>query len=81
VVGIPAGDDGTFGGRTTFGRKLFAGVPQSILYWTTTKIAWLAFLAMGKRQRTRGFAELESHYLFRESDGLVGLQGQRQGPK
>ena len=34
----------------------------------------------GKQQRTRGFAELQSHYLFRDRFGRPG-KGQRQGQK
>jgi transposase len=38
----------------------FGGVPQSILY-DNTKIAVARILGNGKRQRTRVFAELQSH--------------------
>src|SRR5665811_1372212 len=43
----------------------FGGVPQSILY-DNTKIAVARILGDGKRQRTRVFAELQSHYLFED---------------
>jgi transposase len=39
------------------------GVPQSILY-DNTKLAVGRILGDGQRQRTRAFAELQSHYLF-----------------
>ena len=39
------------------------GVPQSILY-DNTKLAVARILGDGRRQRTRAFTELQSHYLF-----------------
>jgi transposase len=45
-----------------------AGVPQSILY-DNTKIAVAKILGDGKRQRTRVFTELQSHYLFQDQFG------------
>ena len=51
--------------------SFFGGVPQSILY-DNTKIAVARILGDGKRQRTRGFAELQSHYLFRDRFGRPG---------
>jgi transposase len=44
------------------------GVPQSILY-DNTKLAVARILSDGTRQRTRSFAELQSHYLFRDRFG------------
>lgn len=44
------------------------GVPQSILY-DNTRIAVAKILGDGKRQRTRVFTELQSHYLFRDRFG------------
>ena len=44
------------------------GVPQSIVY-DNTKIAVAKILGDGKRQRTRVFTELQSHYLFRDRFG------------
>ena len=41
----------------------FGGVPLSILY-DNTKLAVAKILGDGKRQRTRAFTELVSHYLF-----------------
>ena len=46
----------------------FGGLPHSILY-DNTKIAVARILGDGKRQRTRVFAELQSHYLFRDRFG------------
>src|SRR5918998_3297881 len=47
------------------------GVPQSILY-DNTKLAVACILTDGTRQRTRSFAELQSHYLFRDRFGRPG---------
>ena len=49
----------------------FGGVPQSILY-DNTKIAVARILGDGKRQRTRVFSELQSHYLFEDRFGRPG---------
>src|SRR5258706_881902 len=49
----------------------FGGVPQSILY-DNTKIAVARILGDGKRQRTRVFPELQSHYLFEDRFGRPG---------
>ena len=38
-------------------------MPQSILY-DNTKLAVAKILGDGRRQRTRAFTELQSHYLF-----------------
>ena len=46
----------------------FDAIPQSILY-DNTKIAVARILGDGKRQRTRVFAELQSHYLFQDRFG------------
>ena len=43
----------------------FGGVPRSILY-DNTKLAVARILGDGKRQRTRVFTELQSHYLFED---------------
>ena len=61
VVGYPA--------ETT--EAFFDGVPQSILY-DNTKIAVARILGDGKRQRTRVFSELQSHYLFTDRFGRPG---------
>jgi transposase len=47
------------------------GVPKSILY-DNTKLAVARILGDGKRQRTRTFAELQSHYLFLDRFGRPG---------
>jgi transposase len=47
------------------------GVPQSILYDNTT-LAVARILGDGTRQRTRAFAELQSHYLFLDRFGRPG---------
>src|SRR5712675_1968313 len=49
----------------------FGGVPKSILY-DNTRIAVARILGDGKRQRTRVFAELQSHYLFKDRFGRPG---------
>jgi transposase len=46
----------------------FGGVPLSILY-DNTKIAVAKICGDGKRERTRAFTELCSHYLFRDRFG------------
>ena len=52
------------------------GVPRSILY-DNTKLAVAKILGDGRRQRTRAFTELQSHYLF-EGPVRASRQGQRQ---
>ena len=49
----------------------FGGVPLSILY-DNLKVAVARILGDGKRQRTRAFTELVSHYLFQERFGRPG---------
>jgi transposase len=49
----------------------FGGVPISILY-DNLKIAVARILGGGRRQRTRAFTELVSHYLFQERFGRPG---------
>jgi len=51
--------------------EFFGGVPVSILY-DNTKIAVARILGDGKRQRTRVFSELVSHYLFDDRFGRPG---------
>jgi transposase len=46
----------------------FDGMPRSILY-DNTRIAVARILGNGKRQRTRVFSELQSHYLFTDQFG------------
>ena len=47
------------------------GVPQSILY-DNTKLAVAKILGDGRRQRTRAFTEIQSHYLFEDRFGRPG---------
>ena len=49
----------------------FGGVPRSILY-DNLKIAVAKIRGDGKRERTRAFAELISHYLFADRFGRPG---------
>ena len=56
----------------------FDGVPISILY-DNTKLAVARILSDGKRQRTRVFMELQSHYLFEDRFGRPG-KGNDKGP-
>jgi transposase len=49
----------------------FGGVPQSMLY-DNTRLAVARILGNGTRQRTRAFAELQSHYLFTDRFGRPG---------
>ena len=47
------------------------GIPQSILY-DNTRLAVARILGDGRRQRTRAFTELQSHYLFDDRFGRPG---------
>ena len=47
------------------------GVPHSILY-DNTRLAVAKILGDGRRQRTRAFTELQSHYLFEDRFGRPG---------
>ncbi|MDX9862231.1 MAG: IS21 family transposase, partial [Rhodospirillales bacterium] len=49
----------------------FGGVPLSVLY-DNLKIAVAKICGDGKRERTRAFTELVSHYLFRDRFGRPG---------
>ena len=49
----------------------FGRVPQSMLY-DNTRLAVARILGDGLRQRTRAFAELQSHYLFADRFGRPG---------
>ena len=49
----------------------FGGVPQSLLY-DNLKIAVAKICGDGKRERTRAFTELVSHYLFADRFGRPG---------
>jgi transposase len=51
--------------------EFFDGVARSVLY-DNTKIAVARILGDGRRQRTRVFSELQSHYLFADRFGRPG---------
>ncbi len=51
--------------------SFLGGIPQSILY-DNTKLAVARILGDGKRQLTRSFTELQSHYLFEDRFGRPG---------
>ena len=51
--------------------SFLGGIPQSILY-DHTKLAVAKILGDGRRQRTRAFTELQSHYLFDDRFGRPG---------
>jgi transposase len=51
--------------------EFFGGVPHSILY-DNLKLAVASILGDGRRQRTRIFSELQSHYLFTDRFGRPG---------
>src|ERR1022692_3012614 len=71
VVGYPAETTEAFCDGHVRAFAFFDGVPQSILY-DNTKIAVARILGDGKRQRTRVFSELQSHYLFLDRFGRPG---------
>ena len=47
------------------------GIPQSILY-DNTRLAVARILGDGRRQRTKAFTEVQSHYLFEDRFGRPG---------
>ena len=51
--------------------SFLGGVPQSIVY-DNTRLAVARILGDGRRQRTRVFTELQSHYLFEDRFGRPG---------
>lgn len=57
------------GHKATF--SFFGGVPRSIVYDNTT-LAVARILGDGRRERTRAFTELTSHYLFADRFGRPG---------
>jgi len=71
VAGYPAETTEAFCDGHVRAFAFFDGVPQSILY-DNTKIAVARILGDGKRQRTRVFSELQSHYLFTDRYGRPG---------
>src|SRR5438309_411505 len=71
VVAYPAETSEAFCDGHVRAFSFFGGVPQSILY-DNTKLAMARILGDGKRQRTRVFSELQSHYLFEDRFGRPG---------
>src|SRR3977135_2585048 len=71
VVGYPAETTEAFCDGHVRAFAFFGGVAKSILY-DNTKIAVARILGDGKRQRTRVFTELQSHYLFEDRFGRPG---------
>src|SRR5487761_1640836 len=71
VVGYPAETTEAFCDGHVRAFAFFGGVPKSILY-DNSKIAVARILGDGKRQRTRVFTELQSHYLFEDRFGRPG---------
>jgi transposase len=71
VVAYPAETTEAFCDGHVRAFQFFGGVPKSILY-DNTKIAVARILGDGRRQRTRVFSELQSHYLFVDRFGRPG---------
>jgi len=71
VQAYPAETTEAFCDGHTAAFEFFGGVPTSILY-DNSKIAVARILGDGTRQRTRVFAELQSHYLFEDRFGRPG---------
>jgi len=71
VVAYPAETTEAFCDGHVKAVAFFGGVPKSILY-DNSKIAVARILGDGRRQRTRVFAELQSHYLFEDRFGRPG---------
>jgi len=71
VIAYPAETTEAFCDGHVKAFAFFGGVPQSILY-DNTKIAVARILGEGRRQRTRVFSELQSHYLFTDRFGRPG---------
>ena len=71
VVGYPAETTEAFCDGHVRAFAFFGGVPKPILY-DNSKLAVVRILGNGQRQRTRAFAELQSHYLFEDRFGRPG---------
>lgn len=71
VVAYPAETTEAFCDGHVRAFAFFGGVPKSILY-DNSRIAVARILGDGKRQHTRVFAELQSHYLFEDRFGRPG---------
>ena len=76
VQAYPAETTEAFCAGHTAAFAFFGKVPQSILY-DNTRIAVARILGDGKRQRTRVFSELQSHYLFLDRFGRPGKGNDR----
>ena len=71
VKGYPAETTEAFLDDHVSAFAFFGGVPLSILY-DNLKIAVAKICGDGKRERTRAFTELVSHYLFKDRFGRPG---------
>src|SRR5271165_2637330 len=71
VIAYPAETSEAFCDGHVRAFSFFGGVPKSILY-DNSKLAVARILGDGKRQRTRVFSELQSHYLFEDRFGRPG---------
>src|SRR6202050_698509 len=71
VQAYPAETTEAFCEGHNVGFEFFGGVPRLIVY-ENTKLAVARILGDGRRQRTRVFSELQSHYLFADRFGRPG---------
>ena len=71
VKAYPAETTGAFLDGHVSAFAFLGGVPRSILY-DNTRLAVAKILGDGRRQRTRAFTELQSHYLFEDRFGRPG---------
>src|SRR5260221_7038227 len=71
VQAYPAETSEAFCEGHNAGFAFFGGVPRSILY-DNTKLAVARILGDGTRRHTKGFSELQSHYLFADRFGRPG---------
>jgi len=71
VVAYPAETTEAFCDGHVRAFAFFGGVPKSILY-DNTRIVVAGILGDCKRQRTRAYSELQSHYLFEDRFGRAG---------
>ena len=71
VKAYPAESTETFLDGHVSAFAFLGGVPQSMLY-DNTKLAVARILGDGRRQRTRAFTGLQSHYLFDDRFGRPG---------
>jgi transposase len=71
VKAYPAETAEAFCDGHTAAFAFFGGVPLGMLY-DNTRLAVARILGDGTRQRTRAFAELQSHYLFADRFGRPG---------